>query len=366
MALSVSIKPRERKPASRRLGAGSAFVVVFWALGPQIAAARPATIGARLYNRDCAACHGERGRGGIGLPLSLPSFQQNVDNRYLRRTIRYGRRGRIMPPSPRLSGAQLRSMVRYIRRWAGNRPATLVGAGKPGNPARGAVLFAAHCALCHGAAGVGAPSTGVTLSRPRSQPIMAPALDNPGYLASASDPVIRTAVVRGVAGTPMPSSRREGLTAKNVDDLVAYIRSLQNRPQPATPPVRGGPDIVGVSPDGLAPTIARLKDAVQAANMRLIRVQYLDQGFVTPGMENKHQVIVYSCDFGFLNTALQVDPRVGVFLPCRITVLQHRGKVLVMSVNPKRLSTLFNNAALSRLCDEMYHRYRDVIEEATF
>jgi len=33
--------------------------------------------------------------------------------------------------------------------------------------------------------------------------------------------------------------------------------------------------------------------------MRLIRVQTLDQGFVTEGKENHDQTIVYSCDFGF-------------------------------------------------------------------
>ncbi|MGE5026856.1 MAG: c-type cytochrome, partial [Betaproteobacteria bacterium] len=29
--------------------------------------------GAKLYSRNCAACHGKNGGGGIGVPLSLPS-----------------------------------------------------------------------------------------------------------------------------------------------------------------------------------------------------------------------------------------------------------------------------------------------------
>ena len=352
--------------ANRRAKIYGSLALIISALWPWIAAARPAASGARLYDRDCAACHGERGRGGIGLPLSLPSFQAGVDNAYLRRTIRRGRPGRVMPAFPQLWEAQVNTLVRYIRRWSDHRPVTLVAAGVPGSAARGAVLFARHCAACHGAGGAGAAGTGVTLSRPRSQPIMAPALDNSGFLASASDRIIRTALVRGRAGTPMPSSRQEGLSGQDVDDLVAYIRGLQDQMPVVTPAPSGGPDIVGVSPDGVAATVARLKEAVEAANMRLIRVQYLDQGFVPAGKENKHQVIVYSCDFGFLNAALQVDPRVGLFLPCRVTVLRHHGKVLVMAVNPKRLSALFNDTALNRLCDRMYRRYQDIIEEATF
>ena len=368
---SLSIKPMERKTSASQLKTHGSFALAALVLWSGIAVAGPvrppAADGARLYAHYCAACHGERGRGGIGLPLSLPSFLAGVDDSYLRQTIRLGRPGRIMPAFARLQGNQIDALVRYIRHWSGNRPVTLAAAGKPGNAVRGGMLFTAHCATCHGANGVGGEGTGVTLSRPRSQPIMAPALDNPGFLASASNRVIRTALVRGRAGTPMRSVLKQGLSERDIDDLVAYVRSFQDQPPPlAAPPRDEGPDIVGVSPDGVTATVARLKEAVEAANMRLIRVQYLDQGFVPAGTEDRNQVIVYSCDFGFLNTALQVDPRVGLFLPCRVTVLQHHGKVLVMSVNPKRLSTLFNDAALSRLCDQMYRKYRDVIEEATF
>ncbi|MHB8347143.1 MAG: c-type cytochrome [Acidiferrobacterales bacterium] len=360
----------ERKMPAGRSRTYRFFAMATLALWPWVAIAGPEHLGsggARLYVRYCATCHGEKGRGGIGLPLALPSFQSGVDDAYLRRTIRLGRPGRIMSALPQLRNDQVDALVRYIRRWSGSRPVTLTATGKPGNAMRGASLFAAHCAICHGAKGVGGYGTGVTLSRPRSQSIMAPALDNPGFLASASDRVIRTAIVRGRAGTPMPSSAKQGLSRHDVDDLVAYVRSLRGQPFPAAAALRDeGPDIVGVSPDGVSATVARLKEAVQAANMRLIRIQYLDQGFVPAGHENKEQVIVYSCDFGFLNTALQVDPRVGLFLPCRVTVLRHHGKVLVMSVNPKRLGTLFNNAALNSLCDRMYRKYRNVIEEATF
>ncbi len=348
------------------------FTLAAFALWPWLAVAaspnHPAVDGARLYVRYCAACHGDRGLGGIGLPLSLPSFQASVDDTYLRKTIRLGRPGRIMPAFPRLRDNQIDALVRYIRHWSGNQPVKLAAAGKPGNAARGARLFTGHCAICHGKNGIGGTGTGVTLSRPRNQPIMAPALNNPGFLASASDRLVRTALVRGRTGTPMRSFLKQGLSERDIDDLVAYVRGLQDTSAltSAALPQNEGPDIVGVSPDGVAATVARLKEAVEAANMRLIRVQYLDQGFVPAGTENRQQVIVYSCDFGFLNTALQIDPRVGLFLPCRVTVLQHHGKVLVMSVNPKRLGALFNNAALNHLCNQMYRTYRNIIGEATF
>ena len=119
------------------------------------------------------------------------------------------------------------------------------------------------------------------------------------------------------------------------------------------------------SPYPIEETVAKVKTAIGAVNMRLIRVQTLDQGFVADGQENHDQVIVYACDFGFLNEALKVDPRVGLFLPCRVTVIRHAGKVQVMSINPKRLSRIFNNAELNDLCEQMHQVYVQILEEST-
>ncbi len=358
-----------KKKTIARLCARFAAVLIPLSLCPWLAAkAAPAADGAQLYAENCAACHGNRGQGGVGVPLALPSFQSSIDDTYLRRTIRLGRPGRVMPAFKHLSNAEVNAIVFYIRGWTDHKKPTLVPAGRPGNALHGKQLFSAHCASCHGADGEGGAGTGVTMSRPRSKPILAPGLNNPGYLAAASNSVIKTTLVRGRKGTPMRSFLEQGLSEQDIDDIVAYVRSFQSHAPPAAAivPKTQEPDIIRVSPYGVAETVDKLKTAVEAANMRLIRVQYLDQGFVPAGSENKKQVIVYSCDFGFLNKALQVDPRVGLFLPCRVTVIQDHGKVLVMSINPKRLSAIFNNSELNVLCDRMYKTYVNIIEEATF
>jgi cytochrome c oxidase cbb3-type subunit 3 len=113
-------------------------------------------------------------------------------------------------------------------------------------------------------------------------------------------------------------------------------------------------------------TIEKLKIAISAANMRLIRVEAFDQTFSGKGQENKRHITIDSCDFSFLNQALKIDPRVGLFLPCRFTLTEQDGKVRVMVINPKRLSAIFNNSELNQLCDHMYQVYLDIIEEATF
>ncbi len=71
--------------------------------------------GGVLYATHCAACHGDTGKGGVGVPLSLPSFLDSVDDRFLQLTIRHGRPGRVMPAFSTLSDAQIAAIVNYIR-----------------------------------------------------------------------------------------------------------------------------------------------------------------------------------------------------------------------------------------------------------
>ena len=335
--------------------------------GAALAAGPAATPdGARLYAQRCSACHGADGNGGVGVPLALPAFLSSVDDVYLRKTVRLGRPGRVMPAFTQLADAEVEAIIRHIRSWPGQaRPPTPTRERIAGNAVHGQALYAHHCAVCHGAHGEGGHGTGVTLSRPRSAPILAPALNNPGYLAAASDTQIKTTLLRGREGTPMLSFLKQGLKERDIDDIVAYVRTFEQlSPRPDERVLASeSPVLVRVSPYSLEETVEKVKTAVGAANMRLIRVQTLDQGFVADGKENHDQTIVYSCDFGFLNEALKIDPRVGLFLPCRVTVIRHAGKVQVMAINPKRLSRIFNNAELNDLCEQMYKVYVEILEE---
>ena len=40
--------------------------------------------GDELYAAHCSACHGDTGAGGVGVPLSLPSFLDSVEDNFLR------------------------------------------------------------------------------------------------------------------------------------------------------------------------------------------------------------------------------------------------------------------------------------------
>ena len=122
--------------------------------------------------------------------------------------------------------------------------------------------------------------------------------------------------------------------------------------------------ITAESPYTIEETIENLKAAITDQNFTLIRTDYVEHGFVEEGKENKKQVVLHFCNFNFLFQALAIDPRVGIFLPCRVTVTEQDGKVQVAAINPMRLSSLFNNDELETACKEMTGIYEAIIEDA--
>lgn len=342
-------------------------LTVLFIFGPLFAAPTQAADGAKLYSQNCAACHGEQGSGGIGVPLSLASFQATISDDYVRKTIRLGRPGRVMPAFPQLSDEEVQALVTYVRGWNKSAPVNYGAQAVAGDAVRGKRLFGQYCAACHGPNGEGGKGTGVTFSRPRDLPIMAPALHNPGFLASATDQMIKATLIKGRQGTPMVSFLKKGLKEKDINDIVRYVRSFETQALPASAQLLKveEPVIVRQSAHDLKTTVENVKQAIGNNNFFVGRVQPLEYGLTTPERADPKQVIVYFCNISLLNEALQIDPRVGMFLPCRITIVEDKGKVQVISVNPKMLSKIFNNAELNNLCERMSQSYLAIIEEAT-
>src|SRR5574340_1595796 len=96
--------------------------------------------GARLYASNCAACHGETGTGGIGVPLALPSFQASISDAYLRKTIHLGRPGRVMPAFSALTEDEIDATVHYVRSWNTGPAVTYTSKPVKGDPSHGRQL----------------------------------------------------------------------------------------------------------------------------------------------------------------------------------------------------------------------------------
>ena len=213
--------------------------------------------GERLYTHHCAHCHGLRGDGGRGASLARPRLRHAPYEPALIGVITRGIPGTEMPRTA-LSPRQVRLVAAYVRtlgRAALDTP-------PPGDPVRGQRLYETkgNCGPCHGAAGpdltaIGARSSPAYL---RASLVDPEAEVPPGFLQvriAARDGRRITGVrvnedtfsiqVRDLAGgvqsfwkselaelhkdwgrSPMPSYRAV-FTSAEIDDLVAYLVSLQ-------------------------------------------------------------------------------------------------------------------------------------------
>lgn len=340
-----------------------ALTVLAWPLQT-----RAAADGAVLYETHCAACHQVNG-GGIGLPLA-PSKMATVPDEYIRSTIRHGRVGRIMPAFPELSNAQVDAITAYIRSWSGVAGPVYSDTPVDGDAQRGKSLFDIYCSGCHAADGSGEGlGTGVTYSRDRKFAVMPPAITNPGFLASASDQMIRQVIMLGRPGTSMQSFLDVGLKKNDIDDLVSYIRSFEkiraasgNAIEQTDEP----PSLVFESPYDFDATVASLKSSLEGRNFRHLPDRLLEKGLTSDELVNRRQMTVRYCNFELLYRMMRVEPRLGVSLPCRITVVeQDDGSVNLIAMNLRLISRLFNNDQLRDLADEMHETQLEIIDEAT-
>lgn len=324
--------------------------------------------GAALYDKHCAACHQSQGRGGIGLPLSAAKLA-NVSDRYLRITMRVGRPGRIMPAFTALSDAQVDAIIHFLRKVSGTHEMKFPLDPIVGDVAVGKQLFGEYCATCHGTDGSGeGAGTGVTLSRERSFLVMPPAINNPGFLVSASDAMIKHTVMTGREGTIMPSFKKPTLTDEQINAVVAYVRSLQG-PLPTEPlddsePM--SPTHIVESPYDFQTTLDNVRMALTGANFRLFKERFLEQGMISEFEVNKRQAGIRFCNFSKLYNLLNIEPRLGVILPCRITVIERDdGQVLLVAQNMSAIAHWFNNQELEDLADAMEEIIETVLDEAT-
>ncbi len=321
--------------------------------------------GKELYEEKCSACHHFHGQGGIGLPLSKEILSQVSDD-YIAKTIRHGRPGRIMPSFQKLSLAQVAAIVAYVRSWTGKPGPVFETIRIQGDAKKGDALYQEHCVRCHGKDGSGeGVGTGVTLSRKRSFMVMPAALNNIGFQKSASDAMIRDIILAGRKTSNMPAFRGK-LSNQETAHIIAYLRILQPpAPRKGAEEWVGKPAYVMESPYDLETTVENVKQALAGANFRIFPLRYLEQGLTDEFSVNTRQVGIRFCNFKELYHLLNIDPRLGTALPCRINVLEQNGKVLVISANVAQLATLFNNQELSEVGVLMEEIILGVMEEAT-
>ena len=94
---------------------------------PMEAVAGDTGLGAEIYARECAECHGENGEGGLGTALGNPVMLSLTSDRFLRHAIVNGRDGTPMQAyGEQLSDAEIDGVTAFLRSratgWSVEKP----------------------------------------------------------------------------------------------------------------------------------------------------------------------------------------------------------------------------------------------------
>lgn len=200
--------------------------------------------GARLYDSYCSGCHGKRGEGipGVYPPLNVEDLwagRQDIAfygtlHDYISLNIAAGHPAQRMPSWADEYGGPLRvdqieDLTQFVLNWMGQQPEgvrgevaaparTITPAGPQpaepvaaGDPVKGAEIFAANCATCHGENAQGG-TLGPTLVSAQS--------------VAQNDDFYRQIIANGRMGSAMPAWSNI-LSAQSIEDVIAFIRSKQ-------------------------------------------------------------------------------------------------------------------------------------------
>lgn len=75
-----------------------------------------AEMGARIYQENCARCHGRTGNKGKYVALNNPNFQQTASDGFIQYAVLYGRPGTLMPSfKNRLKAQDINDVIAYVR-----------------------------------------------------------------------------------------------------------------------------------------------------------------------------------------------------------------------------------------------------------
>jgi putative heme-binding domain-containing protein len=218
--------------------------------------------GQKLFEAQCAVCHGARGEGGRGPSLAREKLRNAPDDDALRRVIRRGIPNSGMPGTG-FSDTEIGQVASYVRALG-----RVAGAPLPGNRARGeqVVRGKGGCLRCHtigGQGGAFGPDlTGIGSRRSAAhlrESLVSPEADTPrGFVllravtrdgrsvtgARVNEDTF-SAQLRDPSGTlhsfwkselrefgaqrgaPAMPSYRQTLTDAELDDITAYLAGLE-------------------------------------------------------------------------------------------------------------------------------------------
>ena len=95
---------------------------------------------------------------------------------------------------------------------------------------------------------------------------------------------------------------------------------------------------------------------------RVLAVHNVQETLAEKGLERGPLKIIEICNAGFAHNALQKDPRVALFMPCRYAVYAENDKTVVKLLSPTMISQFMPEAGLDELAGDVDKTMKSIMK----
>ncbi len=111
-------------------------------------------------------------------------------------------------------------------------------------------------------------------------------------------------------------------------------------------------------------TVSAIDEETSKAGFRVLHIHDVTATLKEKGFSIEPYKIIEICNAKNAYSALQADPKIGLFLPCRINVYQKGGKTYISGMRPLLLSQFFPKTDLGNLPIDINTTIKSIIDKS--
>ena len=110
--------------------------------------------------------------------------------------------------------------------------------------------------------------------------------------------------------------------------------------------------------------VQSVEEEVAKAGMRVLHVHDVQKTLVEKGFERAPFKIIEFCNAAYASEVLSADIRIGIFLPCRITVYVEKEETHISGMRPLMLSQFFPKAGIESTLEKIDQKVQEILSAA--
>ncbi|MFH2049074.1 MAG: DUF302 domain-containing protein [bacterium] len=108
--------------------------------------------------------------------------------------------------------------------------------------------------------------------------------------------------------------------------------------------------------------VTNIENQTAEHKFRVLAVHNVQETLAGKGFERGPLKIIEICNAGFAHNALQKDPRVALFMPCRYAVYTEDNKTVVKLLSPNMISVMMPEAGLDELAASVDETMKSIMK----